>query len=248
MRLHVASDLHLHNDRGLQPDSRLLPVKADLLVLAGDIDYVEKVSSRYGNWPYDVVYVRGNHDLYFRPYERSISKAAEHMGAGRVRMLERRQICFESVRLLGCCLWTDFELVGDVDDVMLLNQELGPDYRCLRRTDGRLLTCQDTRAEHRTSVQWLARTLREPFDGATVVISHHAPHRRSVNPEYGVSWSSAAFASDLSHLLRRVKLWIHGHTHVFADYKERGCRVLCNAAGSVQRPNSSFVPDLVVEV
>ncbi len=217
-------------------------------MLAGDVDYLEKLPVRFERWPYDVLYVRGNHDLYFRPYERSISNALSRTTSGRLRFLERHVASYDGVRVVGCCLWTDFELVDFLDDVLLLNAAHGADYRCLRRSDGRLLSPSCVRAEHLTSVRWLEKTLHEPFDGKTIVVSHHAPHRRSLDPSYGLNWTSAAFASDLTRLLRRAKVWIHGHTHATRDYKIEGCRVLCNAAGSKCRPNRSFIPDLVIDI
>ncbi|ANB74902.1 hypothetical protein AYM40_20850 [Paraburkholderia phytofirmans OLGA172] len=248
MRLHIVSDLHQHSSRDAGPDPRVTPVDADVLILAGDIDFVEKVADRYGEWPYDVLYVRGNHDTYFRPYERAISTAAIRMETGRVRMLERRVVFYPKIRIVGCCLWTDFELVGNVEDVIVLNRELGADFRCLMRADGRSVTPEDLRVEHRSSLEWLQNTLREPFNGVNVVVSHHAPHRRSLNPAYGVTWSSASFASDLSATMRHVSLWVHGHVHSFVDFKFKRCRVVCNAAGSTARPNPDFVSDFVVEI
>lgn len=248
MRLHVVSDLHQHSSVNVGPDARVTPINADVLILAGDIDFVEKIAARYGEWPYDVLYVRGNHDTYFRPYEYAVSNASAQMETGRVRMLERRVISYPKIRILGCCLWTDFALVGDIEDVLMLNRELAADFRCLRRTDGRLITPEDLQAEHRSSLEWLCKSLREPFDGVSVVVSHHAPHRRSLNPAYGINWSSASFASDLSAVMRHVVLWVHGHVHSFVDYKVKGCRVVCNAAGSLARPNPDFISNFTVEI
>ncbi|WP_233886388.1 metallophosphoesterase family protein [Paraburkholderia flagellata] len=248
MRFHVLSDLHLHEEREIACDSRVRAADADVMVLAGDIDYVERIQARFSSWPYDVLYVRGNHDVFFRPYETAIGRAATAMSTGRVRMLEHSIVNYHRIRVIGCCLWTDFELVGSLEDVVQLTHVVGADFRCLRRTDGKMITPWDLRAEHLLSVRWLERVLREPFDGSTIVVSHHAPHRRSLDPNYGVDWSSCAFATDLSRLLRMAELWIHGHTHVFADYKEKGCRVVCNAAGSTKRPNAYYIPDFVVEV
>jgi predicted phosphodiesterase len=248
MRLHIASDLHLHKDKSLRPDARFRPTDASVLVLAGDIDYVERVARRYAHWPYDVLYVMGNHDLYHLPYETAVARAMSSTQSGRVRMLERSTATYDSVRFHGCCLWTDFSLVGDVADVMALHAENGADYRCLRRADGKLLIPADILAEHRSAVRWLERSLAQPFDGKHVVISHHAPHRRSLNAAYGINWTSASFASDLSGLMKRVSLWVHGHVHDFVDYKVNRCRIVCNAAGSVEKPNKTFMPDFVVEV
>ncbi|MGU7783262.1 metallophosphoesterase family protein [Burkholderia sp. PU8-34] len=248
MKLHVASDLHLHGDKGVEPDPRVRAVDADVLILAGDIDSMLRVGERYAGWPYDVIYVRGNHDTYFSVYENAVREAATRLGAGRVRMLERSCTHYRGVRILGCCLWTDFALVGRVDDAMTLAAFSGGDYKANIRADGKRLTPEDTLMEHRLSVGWLERELKQRYAGSTVVVTHHAPHARSLSRGHGINSFSAAFASDLSRLMRHVSVWIHGHIHSSADYKVRRCRVVCNPAGSASRPNSQFIPDLVIEV
>jgi len=68
---------------------------------------------------------------------------------------------------------------------------------------------------------------------------------------------SAAFASNLDHLVERADLWIHGHTHDNFDYQLGRCRVVCNPRGYVWErhggnghtvENPEFNPGLVVEV
>ncbi|MGF6505764.1 metallophosphoesterase [Paraburkholderia sp. 32] len=249
MKLHIVSDLHMHHMCDSKPDARVQPLDADVLILAGDIDRIEHVQQRYAAWPYDVVYVRGNHDTYFACYEYAISKAVEAaQETARFKILERRSVTYSDVRILGCCLWTDFCLLGRPEDALVLNAFSGSDYKATVRTDGKRLTPEDTALEHRLSVEWLDRTLKERFTGATVVVTHHAPHERSLDPQYGVNSFSTAFASDLSRLMRRVSLWIHGHIHYSSDYKVKGCRIICNPAGPASNPNPRFSPDLIVTV
>lgn len=62
---------------------------------------------------------------------------------------------------------------------------------------------------------------------------------------------NALFHSDLSEILEgpnAPSLWIHGGTHVSADYRVRSTRVVSNPRG-YRNPveNPAFVPDLVVE-
>ncbi|QBR02508.1 metallophosphoesterase family protein [Paraburkholderia pallida] len=248
MKLHIASDMHMHTNRSAGPDERVQPVDADALILAGDIDCVERVGERYADWPYEVLYVRGNHDTYLRCYEQSIAQAVLNCATGRVRFLERSCISYPGVRVLGCCLWTDFELIHRQHDAMILAGFSGRDYRLNFRADGKRLAPADTLTEHRLSVEWLERELKAKFRGTTVVVTHHAPHVRSLDPSYGVNSYSTVFASDLTRLLRHTSLWIHGHTHFSSAYKVKHCRVICNPAGSISRPNPDFVPDLLVEI
>lgn len=249
MRLQIASDLHLECPR--KSPGRygpLLHAPSDALILAGDIDRIDRVRERFSDWPTPVLYVRGNHDSFFTAYEVEIGKLAVATRSGSFTLLERKVWTRDTIRIIGCCLWTDFALLGRLDDAMLLAQFAGADYRYLRRLDGKRLTPEDTRFEHSLTVEWLTRQLMTPFDGKTVVVTHHAPHVRSLDNRFGRQRYDSAFASDLSTLTKYVHLWIHGHVHQSCDYKVNRCRIMCNPAGTERRPNPDFCPMLVVEV
>ncbi|KVD76074.1 serine/threonine protein phosphatase [Burkholderia sp. ABCPW 14] len=96
---------------------------------------------------------------------------------------------------------------------------------------------RDALALHRTARAWLERELAKPWAGATIVVTHHAPHRASLAARYADDLASAGFISDLSALVRPpVALWIHGHTHTSFDYTTaEGTRVVCNPRGYIRR-------------
>ena len=105
---------------------------------------------------------------------------------------------------------------------------------------------------------FIAAALADPFDGTTVVITHHTPSPKSVHPRYAGDALNAAFSSNLEHLMIGSKapaLWIHGHTHDSYDYVVNGCtRVVANPRGytgrygAVGQENALFNPGLVIEV
>lgn len=249
MRLQIASDLHLeHSEAGGSRHGPLCYAPSDALVLAGDIDRIDKVRQRFADWPCPVLYVRGNHDSFFTSYEQGIGRAVLQSQDAQFRLLERSVATFGELRVLGCCLWTDFALLGRVDDALLLAKYTGADYRCLRRADGALLNPEDTQLEHRLTVEWLERQLKKSHAGPTIVVTHHAPHIRSLDTRYGRNRFDASFASDLSVLAKKVNLWIHGHVHNSCDYRLNRCRVVCNPAGHPARPNPHFNPRLVLSI
>jgi predicted phosphodiesterase len=248
MRLQIVSDLHLERACTTSRYGPLRYVSSDALILAGDIDRIDRVCQRFSDWPCPVLYVRGNHDSFFTPYEAGIRRVVSQSQDQRFQFLERDVAMFDGVRVLGCCLWTDFALHGRPEDALLLAAYCGPDYRFLRRTDGVLMRPEDTQREHRLAVQWLEGKLRASHVGKTVVVTHHAPHARSLDPRFGNSRFDAAFASDLSSLMKRVDVWIHGHVHCSCDYKVKQCRVVCNPAGQPAKPNPHFNPALVIDV
>ena len=97
---------------------------------------------------------------------------------------------------------------------------------------------------------WLRMKLSEPFDGPTVVITHHAPTLRSLqdNPHAGTDLD-AAFANRWDDLMGRdnVALWVHGHSHTAVEYDVAGTRVVSNPRG-YPGEETGFCPDLVIEV
>ncbi len=91
----------------------------------------------------------------------------------------------------------------------------------------------------------------QPFDGKTVVVTHHAPSPRSVHPRYAQDLLTPAFASDLEGLMdaSRVALWIHGHTYEAFDYRVHGTRIVCNPRGyAPDQLSEGFRADLVARV
>jgi Icc-related predicted phosphoesterase len=88
-----------------------------------------------------------------------------------------------------------------------------------------------------------------PFDGATVVVTHHAPHPISIHSRHESELMSAAYVSNLSAVIEAAwpAAWIHGHVHESLDYWVGTTRVLCNPHGYGSE-NPSFDPSLVVEI
>ena len=100
---------------------------------------------------------------------------------------------------------------------------------------------------------WLRRQLAQPFDGSTVVVTHHAPSIGSVAERYAADWLTPAFVSHLPDEFFAVPtLWVHGHTHTGFDYLRGRCRVVSNPRGYRLRDSSFenhvFDPALVIGV
>jgi len=116
-----------------------------------------------------------------------------------------------------------------------------------------LLTPLQVRHRHLQSRAWLQKALDTPFDGVTVVVTHHLPSEKSIGEQYQGDWANASFASRLDDMMGRSTLWIHGHTHINFDYELHGTRVICNPRGYCRRDgsggeNPAFNPSLVAEV
>ncbi|NVO04742.1 MAG: hypothetical protein HXX19_01700 [Rhodoferax sp.] len=122
---------------------------------------------------------------------------------------------------------------------------------------GQYLTPELTALRHRGSVSWLEGKLAKGDPEKTVVITHHAPSIESVPLRYKTDLLSAAYASNLEHLMGKTALWIHGHIHDSVDYSlgpggGLKTRVVCNPRGYLHKngghENPRFNPCFVVEV
>ena len=244
MKLHIVSDLHLEFD----PGWALPATDADVLVLAGDIHPGLKSMSAFTKVGKPVLFVPGNHEFYGEQMKGLTAAMRLYAGACHVTLLDCDQTVIRGVRFLGATLWTDFALNG-ANEVEAALQEADRhmnDYVSIRYGEG-WLTPLETVHAHRAARAWLEARLAEPFDGPTVVITHHAPHPGSIHPRYRGNALNPSFASDLDPLMGKARLWIHGHTHASSDYVVNGTRVICNPKG-YRNENPDFQPRLVVEI
>ncbi len=248
MKIQVASDLHLEllpADWGARHLLAPHP-DADLLVLAGDVHRGAQAIECFKDWPVPVLYVPGNHEFYGQIWEEARHKLQESAAGTAVRVLDNDSYQVGDARFLGTTLWTDFEIdrARPAASSMRLAATGLNDFFQIRSQRGDptsgLLTPELLLEDHRASRSWLNSQLKVPFQGRTVVITHHAPHRLSVHRKYVGDPLTPAFASDLTDLLHQTDLWIHGHTHDSFDYKLGRCRVVSNPAGYALNRKSSL--------
>jgi hypothetical protein len=125
-------------------------------------------------------------------------------------------------------------------------RKLNPDYQLIQH-GSRAFSPEDAIALCSRHRAWLAAALALPFPGKTVVVTHFAPHPRSIAPGYVGHRANPGFVVDLEKTMGSAALWIHGHTHTFFDYRVRGTRVICNPRGYPGEA-TGFRSDLIVEI
>ena len=286
MKFLVLSDLHLEHVSFDVPAD----LDYDAVILAGDIHtpghravHWARRESVFGTQK-PIVIVPGNHEFYRTCLPDELEEMREAAEGTNVHVLDRDELVFNDsdgskVRILGATLWTDFMLKVKGDDgyradpgraLAMANRYMN-DFQLIAvplehahqpKMKRRKLTAEDTLARHWIDRAWLLRQLALPFDGATVVVTHHSPAVESVAPKYVSDWLSPAFVSELPDEffrgydagLRMTKpaLWVHGHTHSSASYKRYSTHLLANPRGYRQEDgsfeNSTFNPRLVVDV
>jgi predicted phosphodiesterase len=253
MKLNILSDLHLSLGSLAIPDN-----DADAVILAGDIARPREAVSWARGFAKPVLYVPGNHEFYGSTIAGAVDELKRQCAATNIRVLDNDEAIIRGVRFLGTTLWTDFMLFGDgetraaaIGDALRLMR----DFTRIRVGEAleASFTPADSAALFNVHSGWLDRKLTEPYAGSTVVITHHAPSRRSIHPRFADSLLNACFVSDAERLIdgKRARLWIHGHTHDSFDYVLNGTRVVCNPRGYAKdgvNENPSFDANFQVEI
>lgn len=251
MKLYILSDLHLEFG-----DFAVPRVDCDAVVIAGDLHVglrgLEWAASRLPSCP--ILYVLGNHEYYGGAIPKLATRIAEAAAAldPRIRVLNKGEIQLGDVVVFGATLWTDFELHGEPRLAMFDAQDRMTDFNRIRVSPRyRRLRPADTRAMHGSERRWLAEKLRTHSTRRSVVVTHHAPSKRSLPRHLRDDPLAPAYASALDGLVQAsgAELWVHGHCHFAVDYRMGETRVISNPRGYLPDDLSpGFRADLVVEV
>jgi predicted phosphodiesterase len=250
MKLNVLSDLHLSLGALAIPAN-----DADAVVLAGDLARPKEAIAWASGFGKPVLYVPGNHEFYGGSLAGTVEELKRLSAGTSIRVLDNGEAIIGGVRFLGTTLWTDFRLFGEGGKraaAMQEAQRFMRDFSRIRIGEAPF-TPEASAALFTQHAAWLANRLAERHAGPTVVITHHAPSRRSIHPRFADSPMNSCFVSDAEHLIdgSRVRLWIHGHTHDSFDYFVNGTRVLCNPRGYAKdgvNENPSFDANLLAAV
>jgi Icc-related predicted phosphoesterase len=249
----ILSDLHHDFEAFAWPT----PPRHDLLVMAGDAcDQVHKAlrwvrATAPTQAP--ILYVPGNHDAWRCTWPLDLAEARALAADLDVQLLaDGETYTFNGIRFIGATLWTDFRLRPDAEETTRTKHDNGDIH------DNKWITVSErgdqpwlaadaiaTHREHRGAIE---RGLATPHPGVTVVVTHHAPHERSLREGAWRHFSDATRASDLSELLlgpTAPDLWLHGHAHVFRDYVVGRTRIVANARG-YRNENPNFAPAFTV--
>ena len=288
LEIHVASDGHDDIRGNAISESERFTGRADLIVYAGDLMApgtlaLHRLRQLYPDTSVPVIYTAGNHDDYSdgnpkTPHlkttiERQLREMPEVAAELGIILLQDSSVELEiagmNVRLVGGTLWSDFEArpgYMSMNDAMRQASKAMNDYRLIKVEPGKsrdMLTPIETIGMHRRTVRFIEDTLATPFDGETIVVTHHAPSYRSLmkwepeRPEvfHNMDW---CYASDLEHLMHgdnAPALWVHGHVHSNRDYGVGNTRVVANPRGyplhalnMVGRENPHYDPQKVIEL
>ncbi|MCW3782520.1 metallophosphoesterase [Defluviimonas salinarum] len=214
----------------------------DAILLPGDIDtrgrHVSQMICIWDLWRVPVLAVPGNHEPYgAKRYQKHEAEERTRIADARalgvdIDVLRRGLRVIGDTRVIGATLWTDMRLHPEFASgaQIAIGAEMN-DYDQIKWFDEakrvyRKMIPADTIAMHSADKAYILDRLAEPFDGRTLVMTHHLPVRQALarhrqdrrNPVDG------AYASDLWHTVGafRIDAWIHGHSHDAEEVRLEG--------------------------
>lgn len=251
MRCHYLSDLHLESQ-----EFRWRLPGGEVLIIAGDLCHARCLdparSDRYSieqrarvmrlidaslTGFAHVLLVPGNHDHYDGVFEDTAGLLRQHLPG--VTVLDNEAVEIDGVRFFGTTLWSDFDgrRQASMDGV---RRRMGEYFFVKTRTindDGEQLSKfqpEHALAAHDRSWAALCAEMRASNGKRRVVISHHAPSLRGLNPYHAGNGLDGAYASDIEQKiaeLGRIGVWVHGHTHIRRTYRIGDVAVHVNCRG-----------------
>ena len=249
--LHILSDVHL------EFEDYTPSVEADIVILAGDIHVgAGGFSWARENFPdSEIIYVAGNHEFYRYTYQILLDQFRVEAKKYQIHFLENNEIVLNGIRFLGCTLWTDYKCFDGLSqaEAMKSFEYRLADHRLIKSIDKNgqtgYFSTQQARRVHSDSVLWLTKKLfDEPFDGKTVVVTHHGPSLACEHAFFGHTDFAPAFYSDLPNLMAKTELWIYGHTHSNLDININNTRLISNQRGYPNENLNDFDKNLVIEM
>ena len=239
MKIQYASDLHLEfrdNSKYLR-DNRILPC-GDILLLAGDIDYLndDLCYSQHPFWDYvsdnfrETLIVPGNHEFYKSGDVGTLQNGCITVVRPNVKCYNNAVVSIDDIDFILCPLWATIP----IENAFFTQQNVS-DFHYIAYK-GKLLTADCFNQLHREAKAFLKTVLRKENNRKRIIVSHHVPTALCMAEEFKNSRINGAFVAELHDFIfdNRIDYWIYGHSHRnMPEIDINGTKMLCNQLGYV---------------
>lgn len=215
MLLQYASDLHLEfleNKAFLKKNP--LQLVGEILVLAGDIVPFYQLDRHkdFFNWLGDhfaqTYWLPGNHEYYHSDIMQHSGRVQENIRSN-VTLVNNVAVQHGPVRILFSTLWTyinpahEWQIERSMSDFQVIRKER---Y---------LFSTGKYNQLHEQALSFVKEELAKPFNGPTVVATHHVPTYLHYPEQYKGDLLNEAFAVELFPFIETsgIHYWLYGHHH-----------------------------------
>jgi len=256
MLLAIVSDLHMEIWKQWFPEIDY--GDADVVVFLGDIGngtdplhMMKKVKdAKEGR---EVIYIIGNHEYYkhnFAVMNENIHELAEEFG---IILLDKGTVKIGGVTFIGATLWTDYEINTTVPKVIAMAAaKTGINDHRVIHTDEGLFSPEQAAEMNAEEKEFIFSEIAKAGRDDCVVLTHHAPSKLCVAPEFIGSPLNGAFCNEWDDQITEdgPLLWAFGHTHWDVDFELGHTRVVSRQLGypgeRVSTKQPPFEPLLIV--
>jgi len=244
MLVQYISDIHLEIFHPMKVEhiARIIPVKADILVLAGDIGIPHHLDNHYEKF-LDILstkfkkifIIAGNHEFYTSYSMQSVIQKIKQIidKMPNISFLNNSWEDYDGFRWIGTTLWSEV----DENTPYLINDTA--------QIQG--LTPSSYNLIHLNCKTFLTKTLDFSKDKKCIIITHHIPSYSLIDAEYlsiDKTPYNQWFAANLDCLIlahsNTIKAWFYGHTHIPSIHQLESIQFVCNPIGY---PNENIVKD-----
>lgn len=285
------SDVHQRfNKVSIHPETQII-------LALGDLGEGNKCADWLLSLNKTVLYVPGNHEFYNYDITERLKELDSKFKNSKVILLNDKVAQAKNVQFIGSTLWSDqfsqnYQMMKTA--ASMLNDYKLIEVSHFLKNEENLIEYANTLEQfnnsapklkgffpkkpkyfnplialilHKKSVSFLHNQLRQPFNGNTVVLTHHAPLLNSLlfsgyapldednkfleffNLKFRET-KNASYASDLSFLIKEFKpnLWLHGHLHNGAHYAYDQTSILSNPIGYEDWQNPHFTQPFLIDL
>lgn len=249
MKVSYTSDIHLEF---LNFPDFSKETSGDVLILNGDIlvaPYLEpqrtdKEALRVQKYLKDhfipelikkyktVLYLAGNHEFYRSDINTGlqiIQNWFKDQYCDNMIFMENDHLDINSVRFIGSTLWSDF---FGADPVAMWEAGRGMNDFRLIKNGKYIFTPEKALDLHKVSRQYIE--MLSDTDMQVVVLTHHTPTNKLLNPYHSGNLLDGVYYTDLSGLIEKrpnIKYWVSGHTHAIGEYEVYSTKCVSNCRG-----------------
>jgi predicted phosphohydrolase len=235
MKIQLLSDLHLEFYDNKKHYNEFIKIfddtiknkeNIDILILAGDIcypklsifdefiDYVSKIYSY-------ILYLSGNHEYYTDSIENVNNILEEKLNRyPNIHFMNNKVIEINNIRFIGSTLWSNIQNNSyEINDIKFIKK------------NNKNIKAEDITKLFFENYNFIKNNINDINDKC-IIITHHLPSYKCINPIYKNSLYNSWFASDCEDLMNsNIKYWFCGHTHSNVNIKINGTHIIANPLG-----------------